>query len=299
MTEYFSLAYGMQQLSDSPAPAYVSDCLLTKATRAHAQSVAFEDGRRSLTFTQLLAQANVLAAGIQHTTGLARPRVAVLSHNSLEMAVAIMAIDAGGFWLIPLNPRSARAEIDQQVALVQPDMLIVEPGLAEGFAAAGIRVLLTHPKGIADTIASLMERFPGVTPFFACTDPGEPNAIKFTGDSSGRPKAVVQSVRTVITVAATVATAFELRSDEVYLLTAPMIHGAGAFMLPVLACGGRCVIIEQPRPAAVAQALEQFGATMTWMPPTLLYMLMDLPDIGQRNFGRLRHLIWSGAPASV
>lgn len=78
-----------------------------------------------------------------------------------------------------------------------------------------------------------------------------------------------------------------------------MTHGAGAFMLPVLSRGGRCVIIEKPRPASISEALEKFRTTLTWMPPTLMYMLMEVPGIAAMNFSHMRYLIWSGAPASI
>ncbi|MES2511367.1 MAG: AMP-binding protein [Pseudomonadota bacterium] len=272
--------------------------LLVKATRAWPASIAIQDGQRTLTFTQLLAQANALAAAIQQITGLKRPRVAVLSPNSLEMAIGIMAIHAGGFWLIPLNPRDAAAEVERQVALAKPDLFILDPALSDGFNAGGKPVIHSRKQGDAPSIESLVQQHAGSMPVFACTDPSEPNAIKFTGGSSGKPKAVVQSFRTVNTVVTTVATAFDLKSDEVYLLTAPMTHGAGAFMLPVLSRGGRCVIIDKPRPSSIADALEHYKATMTWMPPTLLYMLMDVPGIASQDFTALRHLIWSGAAAT-
>lgn len=277
--------------------------LLVKATRATPDAIAFQDEQRMLTFSELLAQAYALAAAIQQLTGLQRPKVAVLSPNSLEMAIGIMAIHAGGFWLIPLNPRDAKFEVQRQVALVQPDIFIIDPAHAEGFETGETPVVYTgtqsHGESSHKTITRLVAKHRGEKPHFACADASEPNAIKFTGGSSGRPKAVVQSFRTVNTVATTVATAFDLQDDEVYLLTAPMTHGAGAFMLPVLTRGGRCVIIEKLRPASIAEALEKFGATMTWMPPTLLYMLMEVPGIAAMNFSHMRHLIWSGAPASI
>jgi fatty-acyl-CoA synthase len=272
--------------------------LLVKATRSWPDSIAIQDGQRTLTFTQLLAQANALAAAIQQITGLQRPRVAVLSPNSLEMAIGIVAIHAGGFWLIPLNPRDAAAEVQRQVELAKPDLFILDPALAEDFNDRGMPVVYSRAHGNAASIEGLVQQHAGSTPVFACIDPSQPNAIKFTGGSSGKPKAVVQSFRTVNAVATTVATAFDLKNDEVYLLTAPMTHGAGAFMLPVLSRGGRCVIIDKPRPSSIADALEHYRATMTWMPPTLLYMLMDVPGIETQDFSALRHLIWSGAAAT-
>ncbi len=273
--------------------------LLTKAARAWPQAIAVQGEQGSLTFSELLAQANALATGIQQRTGKSRPRVAVLSPNSLEMAIGIMAIHAGGFWLIPLNPRDAKSEVQRQIELVQPDLFIIDPAHTDGINTGNMPVLFTREHAGAESINQLASQHQGSLPMFDCTDAGEPNAIKFTGGSSGRPKAVVQSFRTVNAVAVTVATAFDLKSDEVYLLTAPMTHGAGAFMLPVLSRGGRCVIIEKPRPESIADALEKFGATMTWMPPTLLYMLMEVPGVASMDFSRMRHLIWSGAPASI
>jgi len=271
--------------------------LLTKAARATPEAIAVVCGDRRLTYAALLRDTMALAAGLQSLSNEAQPRIGVLSPNTFEMFVTLLAIHAGGCVLVPLNPRSSRMEIDQQIAMVKPDMLVVDPDCADLFTPTEAPVVFTRGQAPALTFETLLTEHDGQAPRFAPVDPGAVSAIKFTGGSSGRPKAVVQSFRTTATTAVAIASGFDLREDDVYLIAAPMTHGAGSFILPILARGGSCVIIEGANPAKLVAGLEAHAATMSWMPPTLLYMLMDVPGVAQRRYA-LRHLIWSGAPAT-
>jgi fatty-acyl-CoA synthase len=124
------------------------------------------------------------------------------------------------------------------------------------------------------------------------------NGIKFTGGSSGRPKAVMQSFRVVNTVIINIMTTFEFKSDECNLVAAPMAHGASMFMLPTLARGAKNIVSGTTKPEILADWIERFGVTCFWLPPTLLYSLLEVSGIETRDFSKLRHIIYGGASAS-
>src|SRR5207245_2382809 len=111
--------------------------LLAKQARVTPDALAAEDGARGLTYAALLAQGSALGAGLQALAGSWRPRVAVLSPNSLELLLAIVAIHLNGAVLVPLNPRNAKPEIDAQIAAVKPDLLILDESCSDRFTDTG------------------------------------------------------------------------------------------------------------------------------------------------------------------
>jgi acyl-CoA synthetase (AMP-forming)/AMP-acid ligase II len=125
------------------------------------------------------------------------------------------------------------------------------------------------------------------------------NGLKFTGGSSGQPKGVQQSFRCINTLVASVVIAFELNPTDRFLCAAPMTHGAGALLLPILSRGGCIVLTADASPGNLLELIEHERITTTWLPPTLLYKLIDEQKAHARDMSSLRHLIWGGAAASV
>ena len=268
------------------------------AAMASPDAPAVIDGDRSLSYRALVECSDALGAAFQALAGKPRPVVALLGPNAIEMLVALVAVHASGSILVPLNGRNAKAELDAQMARVRPDIVVVHEHYQDKFSPSGATLV------IADAVAgderaqdSLVERHRGQRAVLRA-DLGECNALKFTGGSSGVPKAVMQSFRCINTLVASTVMAFGLEARERYLCVAPMTHGAGAFIVPVLAVGGCVVLTSEAKPAHVLDTMRDRQITMTWMPPTMLYGLIDEQSERPRALPALKHLIYGGAAAS-
>lgn len=270
---------------------------LYRAALSRPDAPAVQAGDAVIPYRRLVAEVRALAAGLQAQAGRARITVAVLSPNSLDLFRAVMAVHAAGGVVVPLNPRNAAVELQAQARRARPDIIVVEPGhrsLLDGIE--GPRVL-THPAEDGTvTVADLLERFAGAAPDWPDVGLHDVNGIKFTGGSSGVPKAVLQSFRVVNTVVVNMLLAFGFCADDRYLVSAPMTHGAGMFMLPVLAAGGVVHIPEHGRPEDLVAAMRAHPVTALWVPPTLLYKLTEAAADRPRSFPALRHLVYGGAP---
>jgi fatty-acyl-CoA synthase len=271
---------------------------LRHAAVARPDAPAVIDGERSLSYRALVERSDALAAAFQALAGKPRPVIALLGPNGIEMLVALMAVHASGAVLVPLNGRNAKVELDAQVARVRPDIIVAHADYIDKLSApAAALVVADAPPADARALSLLVETHRGQRPELN-TDLGECNAVKFTGGSSGIPKAVMQSFRCINTLVASIALTFELDAIERYLCVAPMTHGAGTFILPVLARGGCVVLTTESKPAAVLDTMQAAGITMTWMPPTMLYGLVDEQAARPRSLGALKHLIYGGAAAA-
>ena len=58
------------------------------------------------------------------------------------------------------------------------------------------------------------------------------------------------------------------------------------------------MLVENPKPIAILEALEWYAITMLYAPPTMIYAMLGDPTAASRSFRSLRHLIYSAAPMS-
>ncbi|MFT7576192.1 MAG: acyl-CoA synthetase (AMP-forming)/AMP-acid ligase II, partial [Alphaproteobacteria bacterium] len=85
----------------------------------------------------------------------------------------------------------------------------------------------------------------------------------------------------------------------VNLAAAPMTHTAGNVSLPTTARGGTVVILTRPDPELLIDAIEKHGVTELFLPPTVIYMLLNYPGVESRDFSSLRYFMYGAAPMSI
>jgi len=84
-----------------------------------------------------------------------------------------------------------------------------------------------------------------------------------------------------------------------YLALAPLTHAAGALCFPVMTLGGQIVIMPKPDLTEFLALIERHQITHTFLPPTLIYMLLDHPGLASADLTSLRCLWYGAAPMSV
>ncbi len=262
------------------------------------------EGRVS--YARLAADVAALAAALRALDAQAGSRVAICAGNSREHLLALLAVLASGKVWVPLNPKSTPGEVARIVQATEPSILVADPGCAPLVAGARAQLLWTGagPAGdaAAATLAQQLAAHAGAAPLdlasLGLTD-RDTQAIKFTGGTTGLPKGVMQPYRAWLANISNQIHWWGLTADDRYVLAAPITHGTSTYVLPVLAQGGCHVVLAEAGAQAVRAAFQQRGGTLCFMPPTLIYMLMALPDAAATraaDYPRLRRLIYGGAP---
>jgi len=271
---------------------------LHKTVLSSPDATAAIDGDIRCSYRTLGVRSDALGCGIQAVAGKPRPIVAMLGPNDLEMLVALLAIHASGSVVVPLNIRNTAHELDAQVSFVKPDVLIVHKAYLDKVLSFDGTVLVAGADSDdARAMVALEQKYAGKAPEWQA-ELKDMSGIKFTGGSSGVPKGVMQSFQCVNTMVNSLLLKFDLNSEDRYLCAAPMTHAAGAFILPILASGGAVVMTADSSPGSLLDLIENEEITATWVPPTLLYKLIDEQKSSPRNVASLQHLIWGGAAAS-
>ncbi len=249
-----------------------------------------ETADERLTYAELVEGVEALAAAFQDMDPTPGSRVGTCAWNTREHLTALLATYAAGKVWVPLNPRNGTAEIGAMVAATRPGIIVVDESCIQKLPTVTARLIRSGQLG------GLIQRNAGRKPVRIERGLEDDQVIKFSGGSTGRPKAIRQPVRCINAQAVAIGRAFEFNSTDVNLVAAPITHGTSCFLLPVLGAGGRHVMLAKPTPANILEALDRWGVTSVYLPPTLIYMLLAEPGLRRAGYPSLRHLLYSAAP---
>jgi len=161
---------------------------------------------------------------------------------------------------------------------------------------------------IADE-ASPLAAFPGAIPVAAATGGAVPVVdvadaddalVMFTSGSTGVPKGVVHTHRSLAYKAAESIEVHGFTADDVVLMPAPLAHVSGllhAVLVPG-AIGAKTVLMSKWDPGHALDLIE--SESVTWMvgPPTFFLGLLDHPGFRQERVASLRLISCGGAGVS-
>jgi acyl-CoA synthetase (AMP-forming)/AMP-acid ligase II len=122
-----------------------------------------------------------------------------------------------------------------------------------------------------------------------------------TGGTTGMPKGVMNTHRSTQTFIAHYMLACRYGADErpVNLAAAPMTHTAGLLSMPCTGQGGTVVVVSKPEPALIFNAIAQHRVTEFFLPPTVIYKLLEIPGIEEIDMSPVKYLMYGAAPMSV
>ena len=120
-----------------------------------------------------------------------------------------------------------------------------------------------------------------------------------TGGTTGTPKGVMLTGANLEAMTAITLMSYPFEGRPVYLALAPLTHAAGVLCFPVLALGGEIVVMRRPDVADFLVHLERHRVTHTFLPPTLIYMVLAHPALDRTDRSSLQCFWYGAAPMSA
>lgn len=259
---------------------------------------ALVSGSLTISYAELRARVDAAASALQKLDPEPGSRVGICAGNTVEHVVALLAVLASGKTWVPLNWRNPASELDRIAAFTTPSIVIAEPTHLGALDLSAVKGVVAFGEGVGHErrFQDLVAAHTGETPAPHGRSRDEVQAIKFTGGSTGVPKGVMQPYRAWVTTIVNQIHAFAFDEDDRYLVAAPVTHGTSTYILPILAVGGCHVLPSDAKPATLLECFRSQGITTTFMPPTLLYMMVAEAGTPSEHFPGLKHLIYGGAP---
>ena len=240
-----------------------------------------------------------------HRSGV-RPgeKVAILSANDPIAFACVFGISRAGAVWCPINPRNEAAENRELLDLMDCTCLIFQKTFAP--LVEQIRNDLLK----LTTLICLDAYVPFAVPFDQWlnevsaepwqADPADDVVmIAGTGGTTGKPKGVMLTGRNIETMSALTLMSYPFEGRTVYLALAPLTHAAGVLCFPIMTLGGEIIIMPKPDLTEFLALIEKHRVTHTFLPPTLIYMLLRHPDLASKDLSSLQCLWYGAAPMSA
>ena len=274
------------------------------SARAQGDAVALVDAAsgRALTYAALdhaigRCAAGLAACGMKHGDTLL-----MLAPNSPEWPVAALGAMAAGGVVSGANPAYGVDDLAHQMRESRARFVFTVPPLLatvrEAAVAAGCECIIVLGEAAAGTttFASLL----------ACTD-AEPEvpadldalaALPFSSGTTGLPKGVMLSHRTIVANICQVNQARPTTPGTVAMAFLPMFHiyGFTVITLAGLARGIRLVTLPRFEPEPFLRAIERYRVARLALVPPVLQFLVAHPMVAQHDLSSLEAISCGAAP---
>lgn len=250
--------------------------------------VALRVGDVALSTTQLASEAAALVALLAQHAVTPGARVAVWTQPSVETPAALVALAAGGFVIVPLDPKLGPLELGHIVRDAAPAIALG----ADVAAIEGKTSLTTLP-----LTPALREGQPLST--HRQVDDA-PLLILYTSGTTGLPKGAVLSARNVAFDVDALAIAWKWTRDDTVVHALPLfhVHGLVLGLFGSVRVGGSLHWFPRFEPRDIVAALG-VGTTVFFAVPTMYHRLSEAAERDASLLPGLRHarLLVSGSAA--
>jgi acyl-CoA synthetase (AMP-forming)/AMP-acid ligase II len=209
---------------------------LRAAAERHGDHAAYVEAGRSLSFAGLLDQVRATAAG--YTTLGLEPggRVVLWAPNSIDWAVAALAVSYAGGVLVPANSRYTGHEVAEIVDRTGAALVVVHDGflgrtqIADLNAASDLSSVLEVVDLAHLAWVGQLGEDAGSDEIEARADavaPDDVADILFTSGTTGRPKGAMSAHRQTVGVARAWGELGGVTPEDRYLVINPFFHSFG------------------------------------------------------------------------
>jgi len=275
-----------------------------------------------MTYAELLARVNQLAAALISEGIQPGDRVAIWAPNCWEWIVALLGLQSAGAVLVPLNTRYKGLEAADILRRSHARLLFT----VEGFLGNEyVSMLSDHQKDLPDLQRIVLLRDAGLLAEQACTldefvtehagtaDQGAVTArvaelsgqdlsdLLFTSGTTGQPKGVMLTHSQTLRAFGDWAHIVGLQDTDRYLVINPFFHAFGykAGIIASLIAGSTLVPVAVFDLDAVLDLIEQERISVLPGPPTIYQGLLNHPGFDPQRTTSLRLAVTGAAVVPV
>ncbi|GAB3627966.1 AMP-dependent synthetase [Pandoraea terrae] len=274
--------------------------------RINPHGIAYIQNDRNYSFQEVGELSCRIANGLIAAGFAKEAKAAVWADNDVTAWICALGLWRAGLAYIPTNGRSTPAENQFVLDFFDCEVLFFQQAFAPAIEA--VRASLPKVKlwvcidadlAWAPSLATWSAGQPTTMPLVDY-DMDDVVTLSATGGTTGAPKGVMNTHRVFQTYFAQYMMAFPYVAERpVNLAAAPMTHTAGMLSLPCTARGGTVVVLTKPDPALLLGAIAKHRVTEFFLPPTVIYRLLDIPGIEKQDFSSLKYFLYGAAPMSV
>ncbi|MFP4225884.1 MAG: AMP-binding protein [Desulfobacterales bacterium] len=263
------------------------------------------DTEQALTFGEIKARVDRLAAGLKAAGIQKGDRLGVFGKNSTEFFLLYGAAAALGAIMLPVNWRLSGEEACYNLSDGSPKLLFADAEFQETINAhrqklpSDMRFFnLKTDSGEYDAFALLTNQTESFVPDDVKND--DSFIIIHTAAVSGRPRGAVLSHANLMCACLHLNYYFGLSEKDVHLSLLPLFHVAGLFMAAAaFQCGALNVNMTKFDAAHAAGLIDKFGVSLLFDFPPILNSILTAAGEGNHKLSSLRSVIGLGAAEDI
>jgi long-chain acyl-CoA synthetase len=275
--------------------------LVAALARARPDATALVVGPQRLSYAELDALADRVAASLQRDGARPQEVVAVCAGTSVEYIALFLGALRAGLAVAPLAPSSTAAQLVSMALDAGARRFFVDGEVLAALQRAGVEVPASLPTTRLDAVDGQAPLAPWLLaaparPTPVEIDPAWAFNLIYSSGTTGTPKGIVQShaMRWAHIQRASVS---GYEASTVTLITTPLYSNTTLVaVIPTLAYGGRLVLMAKFDAGAYLQAAQTERVTHTMLVPVQYQRLMARPDFAQYDLSAFRMKFCTSAP---
>ena len=286
--------------------------ILARQAAAHPEREVLVDGRHRVTYGELKARVDRVAAKLG-TLGIGRGDVVTIQlPNCVEFAYVFFALERLGAVANQIGPDFRSREVEY-INRFSESRAFVCPAAFKGFDYVGMIEEL-RPKlpalktvcvlgGRGDGTVSLDDIVYGDDPVSLRAEPlGADDVMRmaFTSGTTGNPKGVIHSHNTTLSACRNLNRDMDVSERDVFLIYLPLgLNWGYLTLVQAVLAGARAVLLDQFSGRAALELIDRERVTFIPTAPASIIAMLNEPDLGRFTLSSLRVVITGGASCPV
>ncbi len=254
-------------------------------------AIAVQDDARQLTYGELDARSNQLAAYL--VTAGVKPRmlVGVALERSVDLMVGLLAVLKTGAAYVPLDSSYPRERLAMMIASSGIRLLVTQQSVREALPAFD-----GHVVSIDGAESAAIAATP-IAPVESAVSPEDLAYVIYTSGSTGTPKGAMLPHRAVVNYLQWMQAELQPGQGDCILQKAPVSFDASVWELYLPLIAGARVHFARPdghrEPGYLLDTMRERGVTIVQFVPSLLAAMLDIPG-AEAAFRGVRQLVLGG-----
>lgn len=262
-------------------------------------ALIFED--ECLNYKTLDEHSSQAANGLLSENLAQNQRICYLGTNTHHYFELVLAASKAGGVMCPINWRLSAPEITYILEDAQAPIVFVTRDFHkiadEAVSKLSYRLKIIH----IEDYETWRDQFPNSDPEIECSLDDDVIQL-YTSGTTGHPKGVRLSNRAMLTTRARESGPSspdwtKWHANDVSLISMPCFHMGGTnYGLSTLYAGATGVITAQFDPENQVNLMRKHGITKQFIVPTALKIMLNTPDLGEKDFASLKYISYGSSP---